>query len=83
MQKVISQRELRNESAAVMDAVERGETVVVTRNGYPIAELRPLRRQNFVPTVELMRAFHGLPRMNLTSMRAEADALLGEDHVND
>ena len=83
MAKTISQRELRNDSAAVMDAVERGETVVVTRNGTPIAELRPLQRRRFVPTAELMKAFRGLPRMSLTQLRSEADALLGEQDTID
>ena len=83
MAKTISQRELRNDSAAVMDAVERGETVVVTRNGTPIAELRPLQRRRFVATAELMQAFRGLPRMSLTQLRSEADALLGEQDTID
>lgn len=78
MSRTISQRELRNGSAAVMDAVEAGETVVVTRNGNPVAELRPLLRRTFVPTAELMQAFLGLPRMCLTKLRAEADELFGE-----
>jgi prevent-host-death family protein len=81
--KTISQRELRNDSAAVMDAVERGETIVVTRNGNPIAELRPLRRGTFVPTAELMQACRGLPRMNLTQLRSEADELFGEQDLVD
>jgi len=76
--KTISQRELRNDSAAVMDAVERGETVVVTRNGNPIAELRPLQRRTFVPTAELLQTFRGLPRMSLAQLRSEADELFGE-----
>jgi prevent-host-death family protein len=83
MSRTISQRELRNNSAAVMDAVERGETVVVTRNGNPIAELRPLLRRTFVPTAELMQAFRGLPRMSLTKLRAEADELFGEQDLID
>lgn len=82
MRKTISQRELRNESAAVMDAVEKGETVIVTRNGYPVAELRPLQRRAFVPTAELIRAFRDLPPVDLAAMRAEADALFGEDHFD-
>jgi prevent-host-death family protein len=36
--KVITQREFRNNSAAVMDAVEAGETYHVTRNGVEVAE---------------------------------------------
>ena len=80
--KTISQRELRNGSAAVMDAVERGETVIVTRNGYPVAELRPLKRRRFVPTAEVMLAFRDLPHVSSAAMRAEADALFGEDGVD-
>lgn len=38
----ISQRELRNDNAAVMDAVERGESYTVTRRGVPVARLVPL-----------------------------------------
>jgi prevent-host-death family protein len=38
----IAQRELRNDNAEVIRRVEAGETFVVTRNGVPVAELRPL-----------------------------------------
>jgi prevent-host-death family protein len=82
MPRVITQRELRNGSAAVMDAVEKGETIIVTRNGNPVAELRPLRGRRFVPTAELMRNFHGLPPVDYHAMRAEADQLLGTDQVD-
>ncbi|MEO8182677.1 MAG: type II toxin-antitoxin system prevent-host-death family antitoxin [Deltaproteobacteria bacterium] len=81
MTRRISQRELRNDSAAVMDAVERGETLVVTRNGNPVAELRPLLRRTFVSTAELLQAFRGLPRMNLNRLRHEADELFGEQDL--
>jgi len=50
----ITQRELRNDSGAVLRAVESGETFIVTRNGTPIAEIHPLRRQTFVSTAQLL-----------------------------
>jgi prevent-host-death family protein len=50
----ITQRELRNDSGAILRAVESGETFIVTRNGTPIAELHPLRRQTFVATSQLL-----------------------------
>jgi antitoxin (DNA-binding transcriptional repressor) of toxin-antitoxin stability system len=65
-----------------MDAVESGETVVVTRNGNPVAELRPVRRSRLTATAELLRAFRGLPAVDHDAMRAEADRLLGEDRVD-
>jgi prevent-host-death family protein len=80
--RTITQRQLRNESAEVMDAVEHGETVLVTRNGRPVAELRPVRLRRFVPTTELVEEFRGLPRVSLRSLRGEADALFGEDRVD-
>lgn len=40
--KAISQRQLRNDNAAVMDGVERGETYVVTRRGVPVARIVPI-----------------------------------------
>ncbi|MCB0903553.1 MAG: type II toxin-antitoxin system prevent-host-death family antitoxin, partial [Actinobacteria bacterium] len=43
MTRTIPQRELRNDNAKVIDAVTAGETFVVTRNGEPVAELRPVR----------------------------------------
>jgi prevent-host-death family protein len=78
---VITQRELRNSSAKVMDAVERGETLIVTRNGTPVAELRPIRRRTFVPAAEVKRLFAGAPRADYQAMRAETDALLGDDRM--
>jgi antitoxin (DNA-binding transcriptional repressor) of toxin-antitoxin stability system len=42
--KTITQREFRTNSAAVMDAVEGGETCHTTHNGVEVAELGPLRR---------------------------------------
>ena len=57
MAKTIAQRELRNQSAAIMDAVEAGESFVVTRNGHPVAELRPISpaRAKFVSKAEFAR----------------------------
>ncbi len=50
MSRTIAQRELRNRNAQVIDAVTAGETFVVTRNGEPVAELRPLKggRRTFI-----------------------------------
>jgi prevent-host-death family protein len=80
--KTITQRELRNDSAAIMDAVVAGETVVVTRNGHVVAELHPARGRRLAATAEVARALHGLPKVDLDAMRAEADQLLGPDHVD-
>jgi prevent-host-death family protein len=81
--KVISQREFRNNSAAVMDAVEAGETFHVTRNGVEIAELRPVTRRRRLTADELVERHRMLPRVDYDRMRREADELFGtEDRVD-
>ena len=46
---MMSQRQLRNDSGAVLREVQAGQTLVVTRNGVPVAELRPVPLRRFVP----------------------------------
>jgi prevent-host-death family protein len=71
----ISQRDLRNRSKEIMDAVERGETFTVTRDGRPIAELVPLRRRRrFVPRDEFVANSRGLPYIDPDRFRADLDA---------
>ena len=55
MAKTIAQRELRNDNAKVIEAVTAGETFVVTRNGEPVAELRPIKagRRTFISRDEV------------------------------
>jgi prevent-host-death family protein len=43
--RTITQRELRNDSGAVLREVEAGRTIIVSRNGTPVGELRPIRRR--------------------------------------
>lgn len=79
----ITQRELRNSSAAVMDGVEAGETYVVTRNGVEVAELRPIPRRRRMTAEELVEKHRRLPRVDHDAMRREADEVFGEDRVGD
>jgi prevent-host-death family protein len=82
--KVITQREFRNNSAAVMDAVEAGETFHVTRNGVEIAELRPVARRRRLTAEELVDRHRTLPRVDYGRMRQEADESFGtEDRLGD
>jgi prevent-host-death family protein len=82
--KVISQREFRNNSAAVMDAVEAGEIYHVTRNGVEIAEVRPVTRRRRLTAEELVERHRRLPRVDRDRMRDEADEFFGtEDRVDD
>ncbi|GAA3131648.1 type II toxin-antitoxin system prevent-host-death family antitoxin [Nonomuraea salmonea] len=84
MLKIISQRELRNNSAAVMDEVEAGEVFHITRNGIEIAELRPLPRRRRLSAEELVAKHRLLPKVDYAEMRREADEFFdGEDRMGD
>jgi prevent-host-death family protein len=78
MNRIITQRELRNQSAAVLREVEAGRTVVVTRNGTPVAELRPLRPRRFVPRATLAEAAVRAPRVDAGRFRADLDAVIDQ-----
>lgn len=80
---MITQREFRNNSAAVMDAVEAGETYHVTRNGVEVAEVRPLPRRRRFTAEELVERHRRLPRVDYRHMVGEADELFGADRIGD
>jgi prevent-host-death family protein len=73
--RTIAQRELRNDNAKVIDAVAAGETFVVTRNGEPVAELRPLRagRRMFVTRDEVAAMATAGVRIDRHQFRADLD----------
>lgn len=77
----ITQRELRNASAAVMDAVERGEAFRITRHGAVVAELRPAGVAHLVGVAAVKTAFARLPAGGFDALRADADAVFGEDRI--
>lgn len=82
--KTITQREFRNRSAAVMDAVEAGETYHITRNGVEVAELRPVVRRRRLTAEELVARHRKLPRLDHRAMRREADEFFGgTDRIGD
>lgn len=81
--KTISQREFRNNSAAVMNAVEAGETFRVARNGVEVAEVRPVAQRRLTAE-ELVARHRHLPRADYAAMRKEADEFFGtEDRIGD
>ncbi|GAA1207460.1 type II toxin-antitoxin system Phd/YefM family antitoxin [Pseudonocardia alaniniphila] len=77
--KVITQRELRNNSAAVLDSVEAGETYYLTRNGVVVAELRPVPRRRALIAEELVEQHRRLPHVDARMMRQEADEFFGTE----
>jgi prevent-host-death family protein len=78
MSRIITQRELRNESAAILRAVQAGQTIVVTRNGMPVAELRPIQPHRFVPRAVIAEAAARAPRIDSGRFRADIDAVVDQ-----
>ncbi len=68
-------RELRNHGGAVVDRVAAGERLTVTRDGRPVAELRPYRSTPLSAAV-LLRRWRRLPILDAGLLRAELDALI-------
>jgi antitoxin (DNA-binding transcriptional repressor) of toxin-antitoxin stability system len=75
----ITQRELRNQSGAIMRGLDRGESFLVTRNGVPVGELLPVRRRRFVTSEVALAAFAGAPEVDPHRLRADIDSALDQD----
>jgi prevent-host-death family protein len=76
MGRTITQRELRNDSAAVLREVQAGQTLIVTRNGTPIAELRPVPPRRFVPRAVIADTAALAPRIDATRFRRDLDRIV-------
>jgi prevent-host-death family protein len=79
MTREITQRELRNESGAVMRALDAGETFVVTRNGVPVGALTPVRARRFVGADSLVEAFRTASPLDEARFRADIDGTVDQD----
>jgi prevent-host-death family protein len=71
----VSIRDLRNHGGEVIDRVERGERLIVTRDGRRVAELRPLGRLPVKASV-LVERWSRLPRVDPKSLRRDLDAVI-------
>lgn len=78
MAREITQRQLRNDSGEVMRELDRGESFVVTRNGAPVGELRPIARRRFVPREVVLAAFAGAAPIDGERFREDVDRLLDQ-----
>lgn len=77
--RTIIQRDLCNDSAAVRREVEAGSTLIVTRNGTPVAELRPLQPDTFVPRAVIAEAARRAPGIDARRFRSDLDAVIDQD----
>jgi prevent-host-death family protein len=68
-------RELRNHGGDVLHRVEQGESVVITRAGVPVGELRPVPRPRLSAT-SLLTRWRVVPVVDADAFRADVDAVL-------
>lgn len=79
MNRPITQRELRNDSGAVLEAVEQGESFTVTRNGTPVAQLNPLQRRPYVTRDELAELVAEQPPLDAGEFFSDLDRVVDQE----
>ena len=79
MEREITQRELRNDSGNIMRGLDRGERYLVTRNGVPVGELRPVRRGRFVAVDVVIGAFGSAAAIDAGRFREDVDQTIDQD----
>jgi len=68
-------RELRNRGGDVVDRVAAGEHLTVTRDGRPVAELRPYRSTP-LSAATLLRRWRRLPTLDAGLLRGDLDVVV-------
>jgi prevent-host-death family protein len=66
-------RELRQRASDLVRRAEAGETIVVTVNGRPVAQLGPVRRNHWRRGTEIAAVFSGPADLDWPSDRALVD----------
>jgi prevent-host-death family protein len=74
---LVSVRDLRNHGGDVLARVQHGETLTVTSDGTPVAELRPLPRRSR-SAGELVARRKSLPPVDVDALRADVDSILDQ-----
>jgi prevent-host-death family protein len=74
---LISVRDLRNRGGDVLARVQHGETLTITSDGTPVAELRPLPRRSRSAS-ELVARRKNLPPVDADALRADVDSVLDQ-----
>ena len=68
-------RDLRNHGGEVIDRVQAGERVTVTRDGTPVAELLPLSRRG-PDAATLLQRWRHLPDVDPKRLRDDIDGVI-------
>lgn len=70
-------RDLRNHGGEVVGRVEAGHHVTVTRDGRPVAELRPLRARG-IGAAALLERWRRVPPVDAVGFRRDVDDVIDQ-----
>lgn len=73
-------RELRKHAGEVFARVAHGETLIVTRSGVPVGELRPLPKPG-VTAEALLARWRSVPHIDAESFWVDIDAVLDHEPI--
>lgn len=71
----VTVRDLRNNGGRVLERIANGESLTVTLDGRPVAELRPLPARA-LPAATLLARWRRLPHVDAAALRADLDRTL-------
>jgi antitoxin (DNA-binding transcriptional repressor) of toxin-antitoxin stability system len=74
----ITQRQLSNNSDDIMRGLDQGQTFVVTRNGVPVAELKPYRPPS-MSAEAAATGVSGTPSVGLGSLANDLDQVASRE----
>ena len=73
----VSVRDLRNYGGQILNRVEAGETMTITRDGSPVALLTPFPQPR-LSAAALLESWKNVPRIDADSLRRDIDRVLDQ-----
>jgi antitoxin (DNA-binding transcriptional repressor) of toxin-antitoxin stability system len=70
-------RDLRNYGGQILNRVEGGETMTITRDGSPVALLTPFPQPR-LSAAALLESWRNVPRIDADSLRRDIDQVLDQ-----
>ena len=73
----VTVRDLRNKGGEILKQVETGRNFVVTRDGDPVAELKPLDRKT-LSREAIIKRFQHVPIVDASRLRHDVDSFIDQ-----
>ena len=72
-------RQFVNDSGSVTRGLREGKRYILTLNGEPLAEVKPIKRRRFVPTAEAQAVFATAPAVDWGEVQADLDTMIDDE----